>query len=138
MITLLPITALTQEQKSFKIDDLIALRESDIEKTHEFLKSRFFDFVKKEENCCYHYALNYNKYSKTADMWTFKYFDGRVKVLQGGEAELLLFIKGQLKSYKIDMKFKDEGWVETEFKYRNHDILFRENDGLSKYELYID
>ena len=59
--TLLPITALTQEKKSFKIDDLIALRDSNIEKAHEFLKSRYFDFIRKEENCCYYFAVNYNK-----------------------------------------------------------------------------
>ena len=126
-----------QERKSFKLDDVILLRNSNLGDVHDFLKSRYLTFVKKMEDCNA-YALNYEENKQSASFWCYKYQNGKIKLLEAGEGEIILFIKRQLKPFKKETNFADDGWVETFYKYKNHKFFLRENDLNSKYEMYVE
>jgi hypothetical protein len=136
---LIPLFAISQEEKSFHLKDVIYLKVNEGEKVDSFLKSRYFDYVGKDsESNSYVYALNYNKSNNEATTWCYKYSDGRVKVLESNEGNLIMFIKGELNSYKSDFEYQTDGWVMTTYLYKQFAIGIRENDLLDKYELYIE
>ncbi len=122
--------------ESFKLNDVILLRKSNFDFVQDFLKSRFFTYVGRDQNA-YSFGLNYDNYSKTSTVWVYKYFDGKIKVYES-EHNLLPYIKSQLNNYKIETGLYEDETIWTNYKYNNYDITLEENDLKKKYSLYIE
>lgn len=128
----------SQEKESFKLKDIIFLKENAGEKVDSFLKSRFFEFVKtNEEHQAYEYGLNYNKNTKKATIWVIKEFDGDVSIVESGEGLLLKYIKEELANFKEDFEYQENSWTMSTFNYKSYEILIRENNVLEEYMLFI-
>ncbi len=139
LLLFIPMFIFSQEGQSFHLKDVVFLKENSEDKIHGFLKSRYFDFVEIDStNMTYTYALNYDRNTERASTWCYKYFDGRLKVEEMNEGNLLLNIKSQLKKYKVDFTYQPDGWIMTEFYYGQYVIAIRENDVIDEYELYIE
>lgn len=136
LFILLPLIALSQNEKSFHLKDIIYLKNSEGQKVDDFLKSRLFKYVGVDERA-YHYALNYDVTTKRATIWCYKYFDGNLKVIETNGGNLLMNIKSQLKDYKIDFEYEPDGWTLTSYYYKKFAIYIRENNVLDRYELYM-
>jgi hypothetical protein len=128
-----------ESKKSFMIDDIIKVTESDMSDANDFLKSRFFHYYEYDKtNECSSYGLNLDKTIDESTMWCYKYKDGRFKILESDGGGHLSFIKTQLKNYKLNSKFDEEGVFTTTFKYKNHYIFLVENEPNDKYELFVN
>ncbi|MBR9846270.1 MAG: hypothetical protein GYB35_09265 [Algicola sp.] len=138
LLILIPMIFFSQEKESFKLDDVIFLKENTGDKVDSFLKSRFFEFVKiNEEHQAYEYGLNYNRNTKKATIWVVKEFEGDVSIVESGEGLLLKYIKEELENYKEDFEYQENSWTMSTFYYETYEILIRENNVLEEYMLFI-
>jgi len=126
-----------QKEKTFKIQDIIIVKESTLAKAHQYLKDRHFSFIGKLEECN-SYAQAYNAETQGAPLWCYKYFDGKLKIVEGNEGKHIAYLKQELKNYEKNIDFSEDGWVLTKYAYKSYSIRIRENDKISKYELYLE
>lgn len=130
------LTLKAQNFKSFTIDNLIYINEATPGDAHDFLKSRYFTFVKKYSDYNL-YGLNYNNVEETAKLWCAKYFDGKVEIKDSKDGEFVMNIKENITPFKKKTDFKENGVVEVLYYYKKNNILIREDDQTSTYYLKI-